>query len=140
LLEPETLVEPDGRQVARPHFEECLVDAGCLGSLEQVFQQPASETHAAVLVAHADVEHVRFARAQAHDAIPDDLPGQVERAAGVTHSQAVAENVLAPRKRVALLLDGGDLGQVDLHHRADLYLRHLAQVFVPGRHHGFPFA
>ncbi len=115
-------------KIAGTHLEESLGDPGSGGTLQQVLEQAAAETDVAELVAHADVEDVRLARAQAHDAITDDLPRQIERAAGVPDAQAVAEDVLAPRKRVTVLLDGRDLGQVDLHHRPDMHLRHLAQV------------
>ena len=104
-------------------------DPGRRRALQQVLEQAAPESQVAEFVAHADVEDVRLAGAQAHDAITDDLPRQIERAAGVTHAQAVAEDVFAPRKRVTALLDARDIGQVDFHHRPDLHLRHLVQVF-----------
>src|SRR5690348_5930832 len=134
LFESEALVQPDGGQVARPDFQEGLADAGRGRTLQQVLQQAAAEAEIAELVAHADIEYVRLARADAHDAVADDAPREVQRAAGVAHAQAVAKDVLAPGKRIARLLDGGDLGQVDFHHRPDQHLRRLAHVFAGGGH------
>jgi hypothetical protein len=99
---------------------------------------PPAETEAAKLVANADVEHVRLAGAEAHDPVTDDPTRQVQGPAGVTDAQAVAEDVLAPRERIAGLLDGGDLGEIDLHHRPDVHLRHFTQVFAPRGHQAFP--
>src|SRR5688572_18167447 len=121
MFEAEPLIEPDGGQVAGAHFEEGLCDAGRRRAFHQVLEQAPPETHAAEFVAHAHVEDVRLARPQAHDSITDDPALEIERAAGVTHAQAVAEDVLAPRERITALLDGGDLGQVDLHHRPDVH-------------------
>src|SRR5687767_6410522 len=98
LFEAEPLIEPDGGKIAGTDLEEGLTDAGGRRAFQQVLEQAAAETHAAEFVAHADVEDVRLARTQAHDAITDDLAREIERAAGVSHAQAVAEDVLAPRE------------------------------------------
>src|SRR5688572_10837077 len=102
LFESEPLIEADGGQVARPDLEKRLVDAGGRGAFQHVFEQAAPESHDAELLADAEIEDVRLARSQAHDAIADDLPGEIQRAAGVAHAQAVAKDVFAPGKRVAL--------------------------------------
>src|SRR5262245_48238968 len=96
LFESEMLVEPDGRQVARPHLEEGLPHPGGGGAFQQVLEQAPPDAKIAEFAAHAHVEDVRLAGAEAHDPVTDDLPLEVERAAGVTHAQAVAEDVLAP--------------------------------------------
>src|SRR4051812_20985096 len=94
LLEAELLIEPDRREIARAHLEEGLRRAGGGSALEQVLEQAPPESDGAEFVAHAHVEDVRLTRAEAHDAVADDAALEVERAAGVTDAQAVAEDVL----------------------------------------------
>src|SRR5687768_3308726 len=89
LFESEVLVQADGGKIARPHFEECLGHSRGGGTFQQVLEQPAAEAAAAEFLAHAHVEDVCLAGAQAHDAVTDDLAREIERAAGVTHAQAI---------------------------------------------------
>ena len=101
LFEAEALIEPDGGQIARPHFEEGLLDARVAARSSRSSSSRRPKPTRAEFIPHADIEDMRLARPQAHDAVADDLPRQIERAAGVAHAQAVTKDVLAPRKRIA---------------------------------------
>ena len=82
LLEAESLIEPDGRQIARAaprgmprsRPRPLARSSRCSSS-----RRPKPDV--AEFVQHAQVEHVRFARAQAHDAVADDLSAR-DRARG----------------------------------------------------------
>src|SRR5215831_12898789 len=69
LFETQPLIEPDRGQVAGTHLEEGFGHAHGGGAFHQVLEQAPPEAEIAELAGDTDIEHVRLAGAQAHDAV-----------------------------------------------------------------------
>src|ERR1700729_2643142 len=119
LLEAERLVQTDRHGVGRTHLEKGLGHGGSVRALEQAHEDLLARAAAAERLRHAQVENVRLAGPDAHDAVTADLASHGDDTADITDPQAVAKDALAPGKLVGGPLDRHDLEHVRRAHRAD---------------------
>src|SRR5580704_1450757 len=134
LHESQGLVQPYGGRIGGTRFQESLARTDVGGDLHQMRQQASSDATTAIVLTDTQIQQVRLAGRNAHDAVPGNGHPDLGHATGVVHAQAIAKDALGPGECVRQALNAQYFGDVRFAGAAKTELRHHHHVLSYGSH------